>query len=330
MTGHRRRAPRLPAALLAPLLLLGGITQPGATAVGAQEPAAALQERISARLDALDATSAVWARHLPTGRTVTIRADRPMNTLSVIKIAALVRAYQLAEAGHLDLGERREVAEADLRGGSGLLRTFQPGLRPTFADLLEQMIITSDNTATDLVLEEVPVEDINHMLDSLGYSETRFRTSTGELFRDLTATFERGQRDQGEAFDASAATFAFEGDSTAWLGRTTARETGRFLQELEEGRLAGAAATRAMHETLARQFYRSRLPRFLGDEVLVEHKTGDWPPHAGNDVGILRYDGGPVVVSAFVTQSRGDFLEVERTLGWIAQELVRAWDGPGG
>lgn len=330
MTGHRRCASRLPAALLAPLLLLGGVVQPGASTLGAQEPASALQERISTRLDALDATSAVWARHLPTGRTVAIRADRPMNTLSVIKIAALVRAHQLAEAGRLDLGERVEVAEADLRAGSGLLRTFQPGVRPTFADLLEQMIITSDNTATDLVLEAVPVEDVNHMLDSLGYPETRFRTSTGELFRDLAAAFEGARREEGEAFDPSAATFAFEGDSTAWLGRTTARETGRFLQELEEGRFAGPAATQAVHETLARQFYRSRLPRFLGDEVLVEHKTGDWPPHAGNDVGILRYDGGPVVVAAFVTQSRGSFLEVERTLGWIAQELVRAWGGPGG
>ena len=76
---------------------------------------------------------------------------------------------------------------------------------------------------------------------------------------------------------------------------------------------------------LGRQFYASRLPRFVRFEVSVAHKTGDWPPIAGNDVGILFHDGGPTLVSVFVNQNTGDFTEVEEAIGTIARELVDAW-----
>ena len=59
--------------------------------------------------------------------------------------------------------------------------------------------------------------------------------------------------------------------------------------------------------------------------VSVAHKTGDWPPIAGNDVGILFYDGGPSIVSVFTNQNTGDFFELEATLGLIAEDIVEAW-----
>ena len=74
------------------------------------------------------------------------------------------------------------------------------------------------------------------------------------------------------------------------------------------------------------QFYSPRLPHFVRWEgVSVAHKTGDWPPIAGNDVGIFFYEGGPTVVAAFTNQNTGDFMELEATLGRIASDLVRAW-----
>jgi hypothetical protein len=80
-----------------------------------------------------------------------------------------------------------------------------------------------------------------------------------------------------------------------------------------------------MLRTLGRQFYSSRLPRFIGSRVRVAHKTGDWPPYSGNDVGILFYAGGPTVVAVFTGENRGDFVKVEQTLGHIAEDLVDAW-----
>ena len=301
--------------------------------VTATDPAG-LEARIRARLGGLDARTSLFARHLPTGREVAVRPDLPMNTLSVIKVPIMLRAFRDAEAGRLDPGARRLVEPGDMRRGSGLLQTFEPGLRPTVRDLVTQMIITSDNTATDMRIDEVGLERVNLLLDSLGLPGTRLKATTGELFRETwidtdpshASLGDREVYERGFPSDSGAAErfFALEGDSARWLGRSTARETVELLARLVEGDLAGPESTEAMMGILNRQFYATRLPRFARG-VQVAHKTGDWPPYAGNDVGILFYDGGPTAVAVYTNQSRGSFLELERTLGRIAEELVAAW-----
>ena len=72
--------------------------------------------------------------------------------------------------------------------------------------------------------------------------------------------------------------------------------------------------------------YTTRIPRRVSLQgVGVANKTGDWPPIAGNDVGILFYEGGPTVLSVFTNQNRGEFLDVAETIGMIAEEIVAAW-----
>jgi beta-lactamase class A len=320
---------------------LAGLLITACGAPPASQPAGASDEvdvagLVTARLDSLDAITSLYAKHLPSGREVAVRADRPMNTLSVIKIPVMVQAFRDDRSGRLDLDERVAVAAQDMRRGSGLLQTFAPGLQPTFRDLVRQMIITSDNTATDIVIGRVGLERVNEMLDSEGYRETALRATTGDLFRAVwvradpahASLTNREVFERGFPADAGAAqrSFAFEGDSTAWLGRTTARELGRLLEQLHAGELGDSEATTEMLDMLRGQFYASRLPRFVGSEgVGVAHKTGDWPPIAANDVGILYYDGGPSIVALFTNQNRGDFYRLEETLGRIAQDLVAAW-----
>jgi beta-lactamase class A len=297
-----------------------------------------LSRQLAAMLDALDAhgaKSALYAKHLPTGRELAIRADEPMNTLSVIKVPILVLAYRDAEAGALDLDERYLVRPEDRRRGSGLLQTFAPGLSPTYRDLGTQMIVTSDNTATDILIATLGLERVNAFLEAQGYRETRLLRTTGDLFRRVwelqdpanaalshAQVFEKGFPSDEGAFER---TFAFEGSPDEWLGRTTARETGRLLAQILDGELASRESSDEMIAILKRQFYSSRIPRHLPRGLEVAHKTGDWPPIAGNDVGILFHPGGPTVLSVFVNQNRGDFVEVEETIGEIARKLVEAW-----
>jgi hypothetical protein len=259
-----------------------------------------------------------------------------MNTLSVIKIPVMMQAFLDDRAGRLDLDERYTVEPEDLRRGSGLIQTFASGLDPTLRGLVTQMIITSDNTATDMVIEAVGLGRVNELLERTGYRETRLRMTTGDLFREVWVradpanstlshreVFERGFPSDPGAPERS---FAFEGDSTVWLGRTTAREMGRLLQQILEAEIVDREASDEMIGILRRQFYTSRLPqRVRWQGVGVAHKTGDWPPIAGNDVGILFYEGGPAIVAVFTNQNQGDFFELEATLGRIAEDIVRAW-----
>jgi beta-lactamase class A len=294
-----------------------------------------LQADLAGHLDSLQARTALYARDLTTGREIAIRADEPMNTASVIKLAIMVLAYRDAEEGRLDLDARRTLRPENFRRGSGVLQLFAPGLQPTNRDLVTQMIVTSDNTATDLMIATVGLDRVNRMLDSLGYTETRLRTTTGAAFRgtwELVDSANAGLTDR-EVFErgfpsdsgAAARNFAYTQDSTRWLGRTTARETGRLLEQIERGELAGPQSTQAMRQTLQDQVYSSRLPLRLPAGARVGHKTGDWPPALANDVGIIYTARGPIVVAVFGSDNRGDYLALEGAIGVVARDLFDAW-----
>ena len=329
--------------LLTPLLcLLLSCAPAGDTAdEGDSTPATAasaddLAARVEARLATLDATSSLYAKHLPTGREIAIRPDLPMNTLSVIKIPIMVQAFLDHAEGRLDMDARHTVDARDMRRGSGLIQTFAPGLSPTLRGLVTQMIITSDNTATDMVIDLVGMDRVNELLAANGYEQTRLKHTTHRLFLETwirtdpayAALSERDVFERGFPSDEGAAArfFEIEGDSTVWLGRTTAKEMARLLEQILEGELADEAASAEMVGILNAQFYTTRLPRMVRFQgVQVAHKTGDWPPYAGNDVGILFHEGGPTIISVFTNQSTGDFFELEETLGLIAQDIVEAW-----
>lgn len=295
-----------------------------------------LDERIRSQLDSLNAKTALYAKHLPTGREVAIRADEPVNTLSVIKIPIMILAYRDAEEGRLNLDARYQVRPQDMRRGSGLLQTFAPGLEPTYRDLVTQMIVTSDNTATDIMIATVGFDRVNQLLQNLGYEETRLQHTVGDLFRGVweladpayaglshQEVFERGWPNDPDILEKE---YAYDRNMEAWLGRTTAREMSRLLEQIQNGEVASREHCDEMLNILAKQLYDSRLPRHIDFRATtVAHKTGDWPPITGNDVGIIMSDGGPIVVSVFASQNRGSFYELEDTEGRIAELLLTEW-----
>jgi beta-lactamase class A len=297
-----------------------------------------LHAYIQRQLDALDAKTAFFARHLASGRTIAIRADEPFNTLSVIKIALMVLAYRDAEAGTLDLDQRYQIRDEDFRRGSGLLQTFAPGLQPTYRDLITQMIITSDNTATDILIARLGLARVNTMLAALGYPTTRLQTTIGQLFRRVWERLDPANRSLADREvyergfptdpDAAARRFAFEGDFREWLGCTTARETARLLEQIHNGEIASRTSSDAMLAILQQQLSRSRLPQRIAFRAAIAHKTGDWSPIAGHDVGVIFSASGPIVVAVFVSQNRGDFFEVEATHGRMAEAVLDAWGEP--
>jgi beta-lactamase class A len=317
----------------------GAARAPATATVPASRPdESSLTATIRARLDALDARSTFYAKQLSSGREVAVRADEPMNTASVIKIPVMILAYRDADAGRLDLDARHTIRPEDLRRGSGLLQTFAVGLQPTLRDLVTQMIVTSDNTATDIMIAKVGgLARVNRMLDSLGYRDTRLRMTIGETFRAVFVAadpkyasltdrevFERGfPNDPG----ATQRMTAFVVDSTKWLGRTTAREIARLLEQMETGKLTSPKSTTEMRHVMQQQLYASRLPQKVRFRVGMGHKTGDWPPYLGNDVGVMYAPAptGPIVMSVFTNGNTGSFFDLEATEGRLAEDVLNAW-----
>ncbi|HEX5200443.1 MAG TPA: serine hydrolase, partial [Actinoplanes sp.] len=59
--------------------------------------------------------------------------------------------------------------------------------------------------------------------------------------------------------------------------------------------------------------------------VSVGHKTGDWEPQIGNDVGIVFAPGGPIVMAAFTNANMGPMWKLNAALGKVAEDVLNAW-----
>jgi len=258
----------------------------------------------------------IWVKHLTTGETAGVRDGEMFNSASVIKIPVLVLAFQMADQGAINLDERITLRKEDIRGGSGIFRHHDAGLQPTFRDVLLQMVITSDNTATDLAIARVGgVARVNAWLKGSGYAEgQRLTQTTGDLFTKYNAL--------GPTEDRNAKTNA---DRSYWLGEITPRGVGLMLEAIEKKTIASAASCDAMLRMMrAQQAGARRLNHFI--TVPVAHKTGDFPPVLANDVGIIYARSGPIVVSFLGNAITGNYGEAEDRIGRFAQQLVELLD----
>jgi beta-lactamase class A len=276
----------------------------------------ALQTLLTKSASDFPGKAGIWVKHLTTGETAGVRDGEMFNSASVIKIPVLVLAFQMADKGALKLDERIAIRKEDIRGGSGIFRYHDAGLQPTFRDVLLQMVITSDNTATDLAIAKVGgVARVNAWLKESGYADgQRLVQTTGELFAKYGAL--------KPADDRNAKTNA---DRAYWLGEITPRGVGLMIEAIEKKTIASTAACDDMLRMMrAQQAGARRLNHFI--TVPVAHKTGDFPPVLANDVGVIYARSGPIVVSFLGNAITGNYGEAEDRIGRFAQQLVEHFD----
>ena len=284
-----------------------------------------LQRLLEAELARFPAKAGVWVKHLTSGDEAAVRADESFNSASVIKLPVMTLAFQMADQGELSLSERITINPSDVRGGSGIFRYNDPGLQPTFRDVLLQMIITSDNTATDLAIGKVGgVDRVNGWLRDHGYGDAlTLNMTTNDLFAKYRALPQGSNQNEKT-----------NGDRAYWLGVMTPRATGRLIESIQRcsdgtAPAPAIAAPKSCADMIrmmrAQQSGARRLPHFLN--VPVAHKTGDFPPVLANDVGVVFARSGPIVIAFFANAIEGPYGEAEDRIGRIAQLVVEYFDG---
>lgn len=295
-------------------------------AAARQQPARpSLQHLLEAELARFPAKTGVWVKHLTLGDSAAVRADDSFNSASVIKLPVLTLAFAMADKGELSLAERITINAADFRGGTGVFHYNDPGLQPTLRDVLLQMIITSDNTATDIAIrKDGGVEKVNAWIQQNGFGDAlKLNMTTEQLFAKYAALPQGANRNEKT-----------NGDRAYWLGAMTPRGTGRLLEAIQRcsdgSATAPAIASQKscadmMRMMRAQQAGARRLPHYLS--VAVAHKTGDFPPVLANDVGIVFSKSGPIVIAFFTNAIEGPFAEAEDRMGRIAQLIVEYFDG---
>jgi reactive intermediate/imine deaminase len=334
-------------------------------AASAQPTGPPLTMALESELERFPARTGVYLKHLKTGEEAAVRADDSFNSQSVIKIPVMVRAFQLAEQGTLRLDERVTLNRGELRDGTGVLQFADLGLSPTVRDLIQQMIITSDNTATDQMITRVGgAEALNAWLAASGYKmrmlnrgweyrrkllarlDPRLGTLTAEettglqyamtgnpLFEHYRSLFTGERADWVEVVRNPAnrrrhvenQRKLMVEERDIWLGDISAREIGRMLEGIERDTVASPASCATMRLFLRRQLAGSRRLPHFVD-VPVGHKTGD-AGNIANDVGIIYSRSGPIVVAVLVSGITGSYGEAEDRIGRIAKLVVDHFDG---
>jgi len=234
---------------------------------------------------------AVVVKNLGTGDLFEHRSTEVMPTASLIKLAVLVEMYGQAQEVQpgkgssekpLDLARLIEVRKEDMVPGSGILTGhFPAGTKLSVEGAAHLMIAFSDNTATNLVLDQIGLEAVNKTMAAMGLPETRIHA---KVFR----------RDTSIAPDRSA---------KYGLGSTTARDMLVLLEKLEARTLVSPPASDAMRKHLAACDDKQKFGKLLPASSKLFHKTGSVAA-VRTDAGLLETPAGTLALVVLTNNNK--------------------------
>ncbi len=251
-----------------------------------------LADRIQDIMAAADIHAGVAAWHIESDTRLHVNGDEPFPMASTFKIPILATARRQLTDGAICLDSRVPLRDEDKSLGSGILPFFESGLEPTLRDLLTLMIIISDNTATDIVVDYLGgATVIEGYMHTLGFREIHFKLNCKELLWHLfppeIADLPREElRRWSIENDVLRDGLAFSKGPENNVSTANAMNA---LLKMMQGDLFPEAIRAVAFDILYKQQFNVRLSRFLPLGTKVAHKTGT--------IGGIRNDSGIITIS---------------------------------
>ena len=325
---------------LAPMLLTLAFTLTAANAVAQtvqrSDPGLVRLEREMARVAQVSGgTAGATAIHLETGRRVSINGSERFPMASTFKVPVAVELLRRVDSGELRLDQMIEIKPGDLHPGSGTLTDLfnKPGLSLSVRNLLELMLLISDNSATDVCLRLAggPAA-VTARMSALGITGIRVDRSTLQLIGDRIGV--EGLPTDGQIAppvfsslaarvkpeDRAAAGKRFDADPR---DTSTPDAMSALLEMIFRKTPLKAESSDLLLDIMRRcRTGDARLKGLLPEGTIVAHKTGTIGGTA-NDVGIITLPGnaGHVAISVFVKGSESDPAKRERGIAEIARAV---------
>jgi beta-lactamase class A len=185
-------------------------------------------------------------KDLRTGDVAMSHAQNIFLSASLIKLPILCASYQAVQEGKLALSTPITLQKADIHGGSGVLKRAAIGTVYTNRELLELMIVHSDNTAAALLIKQLGFDYLQQTFTHLGLLDTEIHP---------------------DGFNLSARRVVSD-------NRTSPRDMGYLLEKIYRRELVSPEASDDMLLILKHQKLRDRLPKYLPLGWQIAHKTG--------------------------------------------------------
>jgi beta-lactamase class A len=254
-----------------------------------ESPLAAIEPSIS-RFAQQHPGSQVWiaARNLDSGAEYGRAAHEQVRTASTIKLPILCAVYQAAATGKLRMEETVPLNADDKVAGSGVIRELADGTRLSIRDLGHVMIVISDNTATNLILDRISADYVNECLEQWGFVATRSMRKILGDGKNLKPN-PSGHSQQG----------LLAVNKRFGIGSSSPREMVRLLEMLERGQIVSAAASQEIIATLKRQQYKDGIGRRIEAQMPVASKSGSLDA-LRSDVGLVYSPKGRLAIAITV------------------------------
>lgn len=226
-------------------------------------------------------------------------ADEKFYAASIIKVPIMAAVYEQVAKGTVSLSEKMVVRYEDMVGGSGILQNLSPGIDMSIYDLIMLMIIESDNTATNMLIDRIGTANIQQSMRHFGLQDSEFYNKLMVIPAKV------------------------EG-----YNMLTAREMTHLLKMIGDGKIVSWHACNEMVKIMKQQKFRDNLPSLLPAQQgpvgallswEVANKTG-WITGAEHDIGLLYFPRNTFAVSVFGKEfaSRA---EAKRVIGEVARRL---------
>ena len=269
----------------------------------------------------------VWyvaARRLDGPGSFGLRDAEVVPIASTFKVLlALEVADAFARGDVLPDAQVTVTAEQRCPGGAGLNNFAHPVTIST-ADLLYLCLALSDNTASDLLLEQVGLDALHARAEALGLETMRVVGSCRTLLRNAGDDF--GYATEAEAVEADWAPTTDVAELV--LERTTRASTAdlaRLASLLAREQAARPEACRMVREAMRRQVWTSRFAGTFSPPAWIRAgKTGTLQPWRGEFGVVTRHDGVQLAVAVMVRQHRLDIPDavVDAAVGTVARGAV--------
>jgi beta-lactamase class A len=242
--------------------------------VAAQTPAK-LDDQIKPIVASFKGKVSLFAKNLDTGETYALNPDERVRTASTIKIAVMIEAFARVNEGKAKWTDEVVLTKEKKVSGSGILTELSDGLKLTLRDAVNLMMILSDNTATNLVLDVLTTDAVNARMESLGFKQIKINRKVGS----------GGESTAGK--DSENKKFG--------LGVTTPREMVLIMEKLERGEIINPTVSKEMIDLMKREQGRNAIGRSLWN-VEMASKYGALD-RLRSAVGILYLKNGRVAIA---------------------------------
>ena len=203
-----------------------------------------------------------------------VNGSSPIPAASIIKIPVLVAFLQDVDAGRIRLDEPLAMKESQIATGSGDMQDEPPGTVYTALETASWMIVNSDNTATNMLIDRLGgAEKLNERFRSWGMKSTQIRNPLPDL----------------------------DGTNT-----TSPEDLVNLMAQINKGELLSLRSRDRMMAIMQRTYTKTLIPQGVGDGALVSHKTGDIGAMVG-DAGLVDLPNGKrYILVAMVQRPHND------------------------